>query len=151
MNGNIRKIPKNRMSPRASVILRIRATLLLILLSMFDGSLYVFMPVTAVIAAVLILAAYFTAVVLLLPMYCKKYFYILDRDKITVNRGILIHDKTEVSLAAVQYCIIYAGPVQRLFGVCSIRMMMAGTSVTVRELPLKAAEKIKNLAEYDTL
>ena len=138
---------KNLISSNSINVRRIRATALLILFSFVLGGLYVFMPITSIILGIIVISVYLFFILFYFPLYYKSCSYVCENGKIIIENGCIIKSRTEIKMSEVQYCIIYSDPIQRFFGLCTIRLMMAGTFGTVREISVRNANKIKKYSQ----
>ena len=138
---------RNLISERSIWVWRIRASLLLSVLELMTGGLFVFYSITAFIVAVALLMVYFVLILFYLPsLYLNSMCYIKD-DSVVVKKGVFTHKYSQIRFSDVQYCVISQGLIQKKYKVCSVCLMMAGSSEWVYELSLKDAYDIKLYVE----
>ncbi len=142
------RIFKNNLLSEKSIMLwRIRATIILISYSFIDGGLFVFFPFWSVVFGIFGLSAYIIAIKLYFPLLYKHCGYFFENDIVSINSGVFIYHESKIQISKIQYCIISQGPVQRIFGLCSLRLLMAGSSESVSQITLINAYRLKNYIE----
>ena len=142
------RIFKNNLLSEKSIMLwRIRSTVILILFSFIDGGLFVFFPFWAVVFGILGLSAYIIAIKLYFPLLYKHCGYFFENDIVSINSGVFIYHESKIQISKIQYCIISQGPIQRIFGLCSLRLLMAGSFESISQITLINAYRLKNYIE----
>ena len=142
------RIFKNNLLSEKSIMLwRIRATAVLILYSFIDGGLFVFFPFFSTALGILGLSAYIFAIRFYFPLLYKHSGYFFENDIVSVNTGVFIYHESKIQVSKIQYCIILQGPIQRIFGLCSLRLLMAGSFESVSQITLINAYRLKNYIE----
>lgn len=136
---------KNLLSKTALNIWRVRASAALALLFFFVGVMFFFFPIAAVILAVILVFSYVFAFFVYLPMLYKNCSYTVKNKTVYIQKGVLSRKTTGIELSKVQYCKITEGPLQRLSGVCSLRLLTAGSFETLNDISLLNARRIKNM------
>ncbi|MDD6489851.1 MAG: PH domain-containing protein [Clostridia bacterium] len=133
----------NLLSEKAVNIWRIRATILLILFSFIDGALLVFLPIMATILGVAALIVYLSVIFIYCPALYRVCGYAVNKNIIIIENGLFFHYHTKINFSKVQYCVISQGPVQKIYGVCSLTFLTAGSSEKIIDISVTNAQKIK--------
>lgn len=133
----------NLLSEKAVTIWRIRATGLLVVFSFLIGAVFVFWNILAIILGVLGLTVYFLTIFAYCPLLYKVCGYSVNNNIVTINKGYFIHRHTKISFSKIQYCVISQGPLQKLYGVCSVIFLTAGSSEIISDISITDAQKIK--------
>ena len=135
---------QNLLSQRCMMIWRLRATSLLILYAFLDGGLFVFFPGWAVTLGLAGGIAYVVGILVYLPMLYRHCGYFYENGILSIESGVLIHHRTKIPVSRIQYCVISQGPVQRIFGLCSVRLLLAGSFESVNQITLINGYRLKN-------
>lgn len=145
MNKNRKNQDKNLnlLSENAVKIWRIRATLLLIAASFFDGAVAVFWSLGAIIFGTAVIILYLLVFFVYCPMLYSVSSYSVEQKIITVDKGFFIHKHIKMNFSKIQYCVISQGPVQKIYGLCSIMLLTAGSAETIYDISVINAQKIK--------
>ena len=138
----------NLLSEKCVYLWRIRATVILIIFSFLDGSLFVFFSEWAVMAAVIGLAVYILMIVFYFPMLYKRCGYFFEDNIISISSGVFIYHETKIPVSQIQYCVISQGALQKIYGLCSVRLLMAGSFESVSQITLINAYRLKNQIEH---
>lgn len=75
----------------------------------------------------------------------RQWAYLLTADRIEIKKGIFFHTTQIVPISRIQHVTVGEGPMQRLFGLASITIMTAGSSMSIDGLALSTAN---DLCEY---
>ncbi len=134
---------KQKISKKAVLVWRIRATLILFCTAFILGALFVFFPIISSILAGLVIIAYILAVTIYYPMLYKHTYFFLVGDKLTIEQGFFVKRKCTLSSERIQYIITLNGPIQRALGICSLSFMTAGSTQVLQNISPEYAEKIK--------
>lgn len=141
------ELPQNRasnlLSDKAVIIWRIRATLIFILFAFLDGALYVFLPTMAVVLGIVGLIVYLSVVFIYCPLLYRVCGYSVSNKTVMIENGLFFHYQTKINFSKVQYCVISQGPVQKIYGVCSLTFLTAGSSKRIIDIPIIEAQRIK--------
>lgn len=137
----------NLLSEKCIMLWRIRATAMLILYAFLDGGMFVFFPDFAILFGILGIGAYLSMILLYFPMLYKHCGYLFENGIISINSGVFIYHRTKIPVSKIQYCVISQGPLQRIFGLCSVRLLMAGSFESVSQITLINAYRLKNYIE----
>lgn len=147
MENRKAKNTANLLSEKAVSIWRIRVTLILVLFSFLIGGLYVFWRIFATVLGIIGLIAYFIIILVYCPSLYKVCGYSINENTVIIDKGYFIHHSTQIHSSKVQYCIISQGPLQKLYGICSIMLLTAGSSEIINDISVINAQKIKNSLE----
>lgn len=139
---------KNLLSEKCVYLWRLRATVLLIFLAFLDGSLFVFFPKWAVFFAIIEIILYILMILLYFPTLYKHCGYFFEDDIISISSGVFIYHQTKIPVSQIQYCVISQGVLQKIYGLCSVRLMMAGSFESVSQITLINAYRLKNQIEH---
>lgn len=138
---------EKKVSDKSIIVWRIRATAVLVGIAFLVGAVFVFSHLLAVVIGTAALAAYVVLVVIYYPLLYKSISYTFYDNEITVTKGVIYRRKCTVPSARVQYVVMSQGPVQKVFDVCSLSFMMAGSFEILANIPSKEAENIKSEIE----
>lgn len=133
----------NMLSDKAVSIWRIRATAVLILFSFLVGAVFVFYEIFAVIFGIMGLCAYIFIVLFYFPMLYRICGYSAENNVVIIHKGYFFQRHIKLYFSRVQYCVISQDPIQRFYGVCSIRFLTAGSSEIINDISVYNAQKIK--------
>ena len=133
----------NMLSDKAVMIWRIRATLILIIFSFLIGAIFVFWEMLSIILGCVGLAVYFLVVFIYCPMLYRMCGYTLEKGVVTISKGYFLHKYTRLPFSKIQYCMISQGPIQKMYGVCSVFFLTAGSSEAINDISEEEAHKIK--------
>lgn len=134
---------KQKISEKAIIIWRVRTTLILFGAAFILGALFVFFPIISSILAIVAIVAYILAVTIYYPMLYKHTGFSLSKNSITIEQGFFVKRKCTLSSERIQYIVTMSGPIQRIFGTCSLSFMTAGSTQVLPNITLEDAEKIK--------
>lgn len=138
----------NLLSEKCINLWRIRATVILIIFSFIDGGMFVFFPKWSVFSGITGIAAYFLMITFYFPMLYRRCGYFFENNIISISSGVFIYHETKIPVSQIQYCIISQGVLQRIYGLCSVRLMMAGSFESVSQITLINAYRLKNQIEH---
>ena len=138
---------KIEISPYAKRIWRIDCSLLLIAAAVVILFIGIYWPIISVVAGLLLLAVYVVFVVYLIPAYFHMYLCELSQNFILLRNGFFIVRTAQIRYDAIQYCILSQSILQRIFRVCSVNLMLAGSVSIIRQVSLKDGNRIKALIE----
>lgn len=130
-------------SKKSITVWQLRATLVLLLTAFLLGALYVFLPIASCIIGVLCLIAYILIITVYFPMLYKNTGFWIENNRITIEHGFFIKRKYTLSSNRVQYIITIVGPIQKVFGLCTISFMTAGSTEILQNITFEDAAKIK--------
>ena len=133
----------NMLPAKAVMVWRIRATLLLIVFSFLVGAIFVFWETLSIILGTIGLIIYFLTVFVYCPILYRIYGYEVENGVITISKGYFLNRYTRLPFSKIQYCVISQGPVQKLYGLCSVVFLTAGSSEAISDIPEQEAHKIK--------
>ncbi len=137
----------NLLSRHALRIWRIRASVALIVLFFLLGGTAVFSLTVALIGGIVGITLYLLMVLLYMPMLFRSCQYKVNEQNVEIQKGVLFRRKMHISFSKVQYCEIMQGPVQKLYGLCSLRLLTAGSFELMRDISLLDGHRIKNMTE----
>lgn len=146
LKENISK-QKNLLSKKCVTLWKVQATMALIIFAFVDGGLFVFFPKWALILGIVGIVVYVLVISLYLPLLYRYCGYFLEKNVISLNSGVLVHRQTKISVSKVQYCVISQNPLQRVFRLCSVRLLMSGSFENIRQISVPNAYKLKNCIE----
>ena len=138
----------NLLSEKCINLWRMRATVILILLSFIDGGLFVFFPDWSIFLGIIAVIAYFLMIIFYFPTLYKKCGYFFEKDIISISSGVFVYHQTKIPVSQIQYCVISQGYLQKIYGLCSVRLMLAGSFESVSQITLINAYRLKNRIEH---
>lgn len=130
---------------RAVILWRVRATLLLIVAAFLCGVLFVFSNIMAIVFGIGAVVIYLLLMFLYFPYLYKGYMYGFLSKQIFIKKGVLFHRNIHIRMDKIQYCVLIQGPLQRLFGLASVLILMAGSQEYIRDIHVKNAEKLRKV------
>lgn len=134
---------KQSISEKSVIVWRIRATLILFGTAFFLGALFAFFPILSSIIGTLCILAYVFVIIIYYPLLYKNTSFSVAEDEITIEHGFFVKRKCTLHSNRVQYIITIDGPIQRIFGLCSLSFMTAGSTEVLQNISPEDAEKIK--------
>lgn len=146
-NMEKQKINHNMMSKKALVLWRLRISAAIIGAYFFVGAAFALSRLTSVILGTVFIVVYVAAFTVYCPILHRSYRYIINESDAEIQKGVFFRTHTQIKFSKVQYCVVSQGPLQRLFGLCSVRLLTAGSFETIRDISLRNGEKIKKLTE----
>lgn len=87
------------------------------------------------------------AVFCLPDMYADSMSYTRHRDWLLVEKGLLWRRSVLVPRRQIQYVRLKRGPIERLFGLCSIVLITSGGRVNINGLSPDEAQRLRELME----
>ena len=141
---NTQNKPKNLISPLGAQVAKTNLTILLIAVGVLLVILcfYYWKIALPVMAAVLLTYGYFR--LLYIPVYFRNARCALTGRFVILKKGVFYQKKTVMPLSRVQYCVIRQDVVQKVFGVCTVRIMMAGSAQRLRPIAMEDACRIRD-------
>ncbi len=133
----------NLLSEKAVKIWRIRATAVLIGFFFLVGAIFVFWEAAAIVLGIVGLALYFLVIFIYCPLLYSVCSYSENNRTVSINKGYFIHRNIKLNFSKIQYCVISQGPLQKIYGVCSIIFLTAGSSEMISDISVINAQKIK--------
>lgn len=134
---------KQSISEKSVMVWRIRATLILFATAFILGGLFVFLPILSSILATLCGTVYILAIIIYYPWLYRSTSYILGNSEISITRGCFVKRKCTLRSTRVQYVVTITGPIQKIFGLCSLSFMTAGSTEILQNITTENAEKIR--------
>lgn len=145
-------LPANMLSERAKVVWRIRGGLSATLMLAAFGLLAVVLPSTLHKLAWTIWYALAFALVILLVVYPSMYYrrwrWELFENELKLVHGFLYQFHSTIPLVRIQYVNTVSGPVQRAFGLSSVKICTAARMWTI---PLLEDSQAQALHEHMSL
>ena len=138
---------KNIVSFKALKLWRIRASAAIIILYFLIGAIFVFSEPTAIVFGIAAIIIYLLAVILYFPIMMQSCRYFLTDSYAEIEKGVLIRKHTQIRFSSVQYCVLTQSPLQKLFGLCSVELLTAGSSEVIRDISILNGKKIKHKVE----
>lgn len=134
---------KQGISEKSIIVWRIRATLVLFAAAFILGALFVFLPILSSIIGTLCGIVYILAILIYYPWLYRSTGYILGDREISITRGCFVKRKCTLRSTRVQYVVTITGPIQKIFGLCSLSFMTAGSTEILQNITIENAEKIR--------
>lgn len=69
---------------------------------------------------------FLTAFLVYLPWYNKLAVYWIGEDSVRIQRGVLFRSNSVVPYQSVQYAEVVSNPVEKIFGLASVRIICSG-------------------------
>lgn len=140
--------PKSNILSKKSVFLwRVRATSVFIIAAFFVGASYAFSPITAVVGGIVMSVVYLTVILVYLPILYSSCQYSMTDSFVAIEKGVIFRKHMQISYSRIQYCVLVQGPLQRIFGLCTVRLLTAGSFEIMRDISLINGKKIKRMSE----
>ncbi len=140
---------KQRVSEKSVLVWRIRTTLVLFGSAFVLGGLFAFFPILSSIVGTMVVIAYAFVITVYCPALYRNTSFCVDGDRITIEHGFFVRTRCTLRAERVQYIITINGPVQRIFGLCSLSFMTAGSAEILQNVTHEDAEKIKKALGKD--
>ena len=112
-------------------VLQLRMAAALAATAFLLGAAAVFAPAAAGVLMIFLAAAYPFAAAFWLPAWCRAARFQASAEAIRVERGILWYSAAFLSRHKIRYAALFSTPLQRAFGVVSLRLMTSGGKITV--------------------
>lgn len=77
-----------------------------------------------------------------LPMYYKRVDFIVNKELLTVRRGVIHYKVYSLPIAHIQYATMVENPLDRMFGLASLRVIAPGGSLYMQGLKKTDAQKL---------
>lgn len=123
------------------------ALICLILLLLLTVYLSWISMLSGIIAGLALLILYAVTFIDLIPRYAKTYSCRMENKYVLIQQGIIMEKTIKIPYEQIQYCVISQDIFQRMFRVCSVKMLMAGSSHIVRHVPFKEGRRIRHRVE----
>lgn len=136
---------QQKLSEHAVFIWRIRATALMVIASFLSGAVWVFSAALAIILGSLFLLTYLFLLFVYFPWLYSKCFFLLEKDAVTIEKGVLFHKRYKIPAARIQYTEFLQTPAQRMKRVYSAVFHTAGSMVMLSQISEKNVMQIKRL------
>lgn len=136
---------KKTLSEHAVFIWRVHATELMVCAAFLCGAVFVFSAVLAVCAGIAFLLAYLFTMFFYTPMLYRNCFFILQKDKVMIEKGVFFHKHFQISVNKIQYTEFVQTPVQRWKKTYSAVFHAAGSMVVLNQISEKSVMQIKRL------
>lgn len=141
------KSKSNILSNKSVFLWRIRATAALVIAAFFVGAAYAFSEKTAIAAGIGIILIYLMVIFVYVPMLYASCRYTMTDNFVEIQKGVIFCEHTQISYSKVQYCVLVQGPLQRIFGLCTVRLLTAGSFEIMRDVSFINGKKIKRMSE----
>ena len=136
---------KGCIGQRGLAVLQLRMGAALAAAGFLLGAAAVFVPDAAAVLVIVLAAAYPFAAAFWLPAWCRAACFRATADAVCVEKGILLHSAAFLSRHKIRYAAVFSTPLQRMFGIVSLRLMTAGGKVTVPMLNRSEALRLAAL------
>lgn len=94
------------------------------------------------------LLAFLLLYLVFFPLLYKSLSYTLFDDKLVLNTGAINRRVIAVPLAAIQFVSVFRSPLDRMFGLSSLTVVMAGGHVTLIGLTVLDAQSLVGLLKH---
>lgn len=136
---------KKTLSDHAVLIWRIHITALMVCAAFLCGAVFVFSTVLAICAGIVFFLIYLFFMLFYAPMLYRKCFFILQKDALTIEKGVFLHKRMKLPVNKIQYTEFVQTPVQRVLKTYSAVFHTAGSMVVLNQLSEKSVMQIKRL------
>ena len=75
--------------------------------------------------------------VVCLPMVCKSHKVVTEKSALCVYKGVIIKKRHVIPYCRPIYCKISSGPIQRIFGLCRVKIRLVGGDLNIDGLSRK--------------
>ena len=89
------------------------------------------------------MAAFLYFYIFYYPIKYRKLSYGFNRRCLLIHCGVIYTRVKAVPLTSIQYATVASSPLERLFGVCSLFVYAAGSSVYIPGLPPADADRLQ--------
>lgn len=136
---------KTRLAPAAVFIWRLRATAAVALCAFLCGAIFVFSPWVACTLGVLCALLYLAVMVFYIPALYRSYFFILYKDSLLLEKGVIFHKRYKLTTDRIQYTEYVQTPMQRLCHIHSVFFHTAGSIVILNQVDEQSVIRLKKL------
>lgn len=135
------------LNPKAKLAMYIKSALLIVAVVAIDAAAYVFRKEIEMtdIGFYVICAASLVLIILLLArpiLFYNHYRYIVDTEKVDVQRGIFFISRTVVPIERVHQVQVRRGPISNYLGLADVVITTAGGSAVIEYLEKQVADSI---------
>ena len=135
------------LNPKAKLAMYIKSALLIVAVVVADTVLYIFRKELEMtdIAFYVICAVSFALIIFFLArpiLFYNHYRYIVDTEKVDVQRGIFFISRTVVPIERVHQVQVRRGPISNYLGLADVVITTAGGSAVIEYLDKPVADSI---------
>ena len=122
----------------AIVILVAADVVLFFLREDLEMEIAVWYAITAIIAAIALILLIWPAI------FYKHYRYIVDTEKVDVQRGVLFISRTVVPIERIHQVQVKRGPISNYLGLADVIITTAGGAASIQYLDYDVAQSVAN-------
>ena len=137
------------LNPKAKLAMYFKNMITIVILAAADVVLFFFREdlemeiavwyaITAIIAAIALILLIWPAV------FYKHYRYIVDTEKVDVQRGVLFIKRTVVPIERIHQVQVKRGPISNYLGLADVIITTAGGAASIQYLDYDVAQSVAN-------
>lgn len=134
---------RNLISEKASVIWRIRTSVIFVLYSVFSGICFFILPLISIIFLGIAVLLYIFTMFFYIPAVTKIIGCRFEKDHLILNKGFFSRREIRINFSKIQYAVMFEGIIEKRFGLASVDILMAGSSIIAWELSREDAVLLK--------
>ena len=137
------------LNPKAKLAMYIKGLIFIVILAAADVVLFFFRKdiemeiaiwyvITAIIAVIALILLIWPAI------FYKHYRYIVDTEKVDVQRGVLFIKRTVVPIERIHQVQVKRGPISNYLGLADVIITTAGGAASIQYLDYDVAQSVAN-------
>ena len=142
---------KTCLAPASIFIWRLRATAAVALCAFLCGAIFVFSPWAACTLGVLCTLVYFAVMLFYIPALYRSYFFILYKNNLLLEKGVIIHKRYKLTKDRIQYTEYVQTPIQQLCHIYSVFFHTAGSIVILNHVDEQSVIRLKRLLDDQSI
>ena len=124
-------------SQKYLILLRLRLFLIAIIVASGLGILYFYSQIPTLVWSVGIFVPLVFIWAVYLPLVCKSHKAVTEKSALCVYKGLIIKRKHVSPYCRPIYCKFCSGPIQRIFGLCTVKIRLVGGDLNIDGLSRK--------------
>ena len=137
------------LNPKAKLAMYFKNMIAIIILAAADVVLFFFrkdieMEITVWYAITVIIAVIALILLIWPAIFYKHYRYIVDTEKVDVQRGVLFIKRTVVPIERIHQVQVKRGPISNYLGLADVIITTAGGAASIQYLDYDVAQSVAN-------
>ena len=137
------------LNPKAKLAMYFKNVIAIIILAAADVVLFFFrkdieMEITVWYAITAIIAVIALILLIWPAIFYKHYRYIVDTEKVDVQRGVLFIKRTVVPIERIHQVQVKRGPISNYLGLADVIITTAGGAASIQYLDYDVAQSVAN-------
>ena len=137
------------LNPKAKLAMNLKNMIAIVILAAADVVLFFFrkdieMEITVWYAITVIIAVIALILLIWPAIFYKHYRYIVDTEKVDVQRGVLFIKRTVVPIERIHQVQVKRGPISNYLGLADVIITTAGGAASIQYLDYDVAQSVAN-------